>query len=236
MKAIALLSGGLDSTVALAKAREKHKIVLALNFDYGQRAARREDSAARRVANHYKIPYKNIKLEWLEAITDTALVKESRSLPLLKMSQLDNKKITTKTARAVWVPNRNGVFINIAAGFAEAVGARLIVTGFNREEAETFPDNSQGFMDAINKSLAFSTLNSVKVTSPTGKMDKVAIVKLGMKINAPLEFVWSCYEGGRTQGGQSAGSCKRCESCQRFMRACEKSKINPVPSPLFLKK
>ena len=62
----------------------------------------------------------------------------------------------------MWVPNRNGVFIAIAAAFAESLGADLVVTGFNAEEAATFPDNSAAFAAAATESLRFSTANGVR--------------------------------------------------------------------------
>src|SRR5204862_304097 len=64
-----------------------------------------------------------------------------------------------ETARAVWVPNRNGILVNIAAGFAESLGAASVVVGFNREEAETFPDNTLDFAAAATAALGFSTLS-----------------------------------------------------------------------------
>ena len=217
MRAIALLSGGLDSAVALANASKRHKIVLVLNFDYGQRSAKRETQSAFKIAKFYKIPCKNIKLSWLSQITNTALVSRTKKLPFLATEMLDDKKAANKSAKLVWVPNRNGVFVNIAASYAESMNAKVIITGFNAEEAQTFPDNSVPFMKAINKSLAFSTLANVKVESPTANLTKVGIVKLGRKLGVPFGLIWSCYEGGKKQ-------CGECESCKRSLRAFSRAR------------
>ena len=112
---IVVLSGGLDSTVALHLANGSTRIVQVLTFDYGQKAARQEVQAAKLIAQQYGLPQRTIVLNWLKDITDTALVAQSAAIPTLKPSELDDAVGRgQETARAVWVPNRNGVFINIA--------------------------------------------------------------------------------------------------------------------------
>ena len=204
MKGVAILSGGLDSTVSLAAARERMAVLLALTFDYGQRAAKRERAASARIARHYRIPHQVVEIPWLADLTGTALVNRRAALPRNEMSE--------RSAKAVWVPNRNGVFIEIAAAHAELMGATRLITGFNREEAETFPDNSPAYVDAVNRALSFSTANGVRVVSFTGDLDKRQIVSLGRRLEAPLKHIWPCYEGGRRW-------CGECESCLRSLRA-----------------
>jgi 7-cyano-7-deazaguanine synthase len=204
MKGVAILSGGLDSTVSLAAAARRMDLVLALTFDYGQRAARREREASARIARRYRIPHRVIGLPWLAAITRTALVDRRARLPEHEMSE--------RSAQAVWVPNRNGVFIEIAAAHAESLGAARLVTGFNLEEAATFPDNSPDYVDAVNRALSYSTANGARVVSFTARLDKPGIVRLGRRLGAPLDLVWPCYQGGREW-------CRRCESCLRSLRA-----------------
>ena len=88
----------------------------------------------------------------------------------------------------------------------------MVIAGFNAEEAVTFPDNSPAFISAANKALSYSTLSRVQVLSPTSDLNKTEIVRLGMEIDAPLDLVWSCYEGGEVM-------CGVCESCMRLRRA-----------------
>lgn len=206
MKGVAILSGGLDSTVSLAAATRKMDVVLAITFDYGQRAAKRERAAAAAIAKHYRIPHRVIAVPWLAELTGTALVNRRAELPRNEMS--------VRSAKAVWVPNRNGVFIEIAAAHAESMGATRLITGFNKEEAVTFPDNSPEYVAAVNRALSFSTANGVRVVSFTGNLEKKGIVRLGRRLGAPLEHLWPCYEGGRTWCGQ-------CESCLRSRRALD---------------
>ena len=214
-KSVVLLSGGLDSTVAFKRAIDMGDVLLALTFDYGQRAATQEAKAAAEMSARYNVEHRLIELPWLKGITKTALVCTDENMPELSADELDGAGgKTTESAKSVWVPNRNGVFINIAASFCEALGAELIITGFNMEEAATFPDNSPEFIEAINSSLGYSTLSKVKLLSPTSSLNKEEIVRLAMEINAPLELLWSCYEGGDKM-------CGSCESCMRLKRALE---------------
>ncbi|CCO07120.1 queuosine biosynthesis protein (fragment) [Desulforamulus hydrothermalis Lam5 = DSM 18033] len=164
MDSVVLLSGGLDSTVNLAYALTEGSVKLALTMDYGQRAARREIKAAAALAGYYNIRHQVVELPWLAQITATSLVKEEGSLPEPAAEELDNPDVTQKTAAAVWVPNRNGLFINIAACFAESLNCGQVVAGFNREEAATFPDNTPEFAAAAGKALAYATANQVRVS------------------------------------------------------------------------
>lgn len=213
MPAIVLLSGGLDSTVNAKRALDDTGIGLALTFDYGQRAAGRETAAASLMCHQLGIAHRIVDLPWLAELGRSALVDQSILLPRITAPELDQPRVTAgEAARAVWVPNRNGVFVNAAAAFAEAIGADTIVAGFNREEGATFPDNSAEFVDAANASLALSTLSRPKLVSYTLGLTKVEIVGLGRQIKAPIASIWSCYRGG-------AEHCWECESCARLERA-----------------
>lgn len=214
MPGIILLSGGLDSTVALALHLGKSVVDLAITFDYGQRANQREISAARSIAEHYHIPHKVVPLPFLQEQTFSALVNRSEGLPLMELSDLDDLDgQAQKSARQVWVPNRNGLFLNIAAVYAENMGeGAVLITGFNREEAATFPDNSLEFMAAMNLCFTFSTQNQVTVVSETSIYSKMEIVREGLRLHVPFEHIWSCYESEERVCGQ-------CESCLRLKRA-----------------
>ncbi len=216
MNSVVLLSGGLDSTVSLAQALREGKVQLCLTFAYGQRAATNEIKASSQIAKHYGLAHRVISLDFFADITQTALIDKEAILPTLTDQELDILEVSTQTAAAVWVPNRNGVFLNIAASFAEALGCDQVVTGFNREEALTFPDNSQSFVACANKALSYSTANGVRVVSYTQNLDKEEIVSLGNLLGIPFALLWSCYQSGDSL-------CGVCESCQRFFRALKKA-------------
>jgi 7-cyano-7-deazaguanine synthase len=211
-RAVALLSGGLDSVVATWAAQRTHAIALALTADYGQRAAQREAQAAGAVARLLGCPHVILDLRWLGALGGNALTDHAQAIPQLATDQLDDAAVTVESARSVWVPNRNGVLLNAAGAYADAWGCQAIVVGFNIEEATTFPDNTREFMAAADGFFALSTQSHPQVISPTAALNKRQIVALGRELGAPLQHVWSCYLGGDKP-------CEECESCRRLARA-----------------
>lgn len=217
--AIVLLSGGLDSSLSLVKAREECRIQYGLTFDYGQRSAKREIQAARAICRHYRMDHKTLELTFLDPVSGHPFFDKTKTCPQPRPEELNDRGILTQTARTVWVPNRNGVFLNIAAALAEARGIQRIYVGFNAEEAMTFPDNSADFVTAINRSFAFSTLNQVTVHAPTiGNVKKEILAQL-IRSDFPIRHLWSCYNDFETM-------CGACESCQRLKRAILENKLN----------
>lgn len=209
-KAIALLSGGLDSAVALALWMEAGgEIHRALTFDYGQRAAAREARAAEAFADRRGLPWERVHLTFLaEAAAASALVDPHRELPRGTPEQPGDRE----SAAAVWVPARNLVFLSAAAAVAEASGIGVLLTGFNAEEARTFPDNSPEFLESVNRCLALATAIAVRVESPTLAMDKPRIAGEARRLGIGRDELWSCYGAGRDP-------CGTCESCLRSIRA-----------------
>jgi len=214
-RAVVLLSGGLDSVAAAYLVREFAEPVLALTADYGQKAAKQELGAAYAVAMALEIPHRTVFIPFLKEAASGALVDPTASPPEPSLSDLDDTEgAAAASADAVWVPNRNGVLIGMAATWAEANDVDYVVCGFNREEARTFPDNSEAFIEATNHALALSTRNGVQVVAPTIAMDKIEIARAATAAGAPLHRCWSCYLGGDQP-------CGRCESCLRFRRALD---------------
>lgn len=176
-KGIILLSGGLDSLVSLGVGIEKYGISLALTFDYGQKAVEQEISTSKNICDYYKIEHKVIKLDWLKEVTHTALVS-NEDLP----EGIDNPE---QSAKNVWVPNRNGLFLNIAGSFADGNDYDYIIIGANKEEGQTFPDNTQEFIDKIDAEFEYSTQKHPKVVAPLINSDKNDIVKLALEHKIP---------------------------------------------------
>lgn len=216
-----ILSGGLDSTVSLAYLQEELDIKLAITFDYGQRAVKNEINSSKQIADFYNIEHKVIELPWLKEITKTALVNTANEIP-----SPDITKDTTESMKAVWVPNRNGAFLNIAASFCDSLNIDYIIFGANKEEASTFPDNSQEFINNINKSLEFSTLTKSKVLAPLIDFDKTQIASLGSSLKVPFHLIMSCYNENKRH-------CGECESCKRFKNALEKALLLDIKEKVF---
>ncbi len=216
MKQVVLLSAGLDSVVNLYLARERGEVALALTFDYGQRSARREVEQARELCRELGVPHRAVDLCWLGEWACTALTG-GKSLPLHSEEEWWGGGVDlAESAAAVWVPNRNGVFVNAGAAAAEALGAEALVAGLNAEEAAAFPDNSRGFVDAVNRAFGYSTRGSVRLVSYTLDWDKARIFKEGKRLRVAWRRLWSCYNDGEFM-------CGKCESCARLLRAAREA-------------
>lgn len=215
---IVLLSAGLDSTVNFYAALQESNVKLAITFDYGQKAALKEIQCAENLTKINGVNHKVIELPWFKSLGNSALNQNHQQIPKGRQVSIDNVDISNRTAKAVWVPNRNGLFLNIAACFAESLKAEVIVPGFNREEAITFPDNSLDFIRTTRKAFGFSTANHVDVQCYTITMSKAEIVDLGKKLQVPFEKIWPCYLDGEKW-------CGECESCLRAKRAFSLGKV-----------
>ena len=211
-KGIVLLSGGLDSLVSIAAASDFCKVELALTFDYSQRALKEEIEASSKIADFYGIEHKVVKLPFLSEITNNALVDDC--------ANLEFKTLDENSAKAVWVPNRNGLFLNIAASFADAKKYDYIIIGANKEEAGTFPDNSEEFLLKADEFFKFSTMAQPKILAPLKDLEKYEIINLALERAAPLEFLKSCYNSKEISGKKH---CGKCESCKRLHNAILKS-------------
>ena len=222
-RSIVLLSAGLDSVVAFKIAYDKCDETLCISYDYGQQARTKELEYASKICAKYHVKHIKIALPWFENFSGALTNKTA--IPELSEELLENFEITTETAKAVWVPARNLVFLAIAASFCENYDYDFIITGFNKEEAVTFPDNSYNFINLFNDTLKYGVLNKVEVRAPLIELNKIEIVKLGLEINAPIEWSWSCYTAQEKP-------CGVCESCVRRRAAFKSIQAH---DPLFMR-
>ena len=212
IQALVLISGGLDSVYNLYEACEKWPGgVMGLLFNYGQKAWESEKKATRFFVNDRQVPLEILDISNLFKGASSALVSQK---PIPKDVNLGDHEASRQSAKKVWVSNRNGVFLNAAACLAESFGIPLIIPGFNKEEASTFPDNSEDYVKKINECLLLSTSNGVRVHCFSIHLDKNQIMEKSLKLGVNTEKIWSCYDSGLKM-------CGFCESCRRFLRAKE---------------
>lgn len=211
-KAIAVLSGGLDCTVASSVFAKEYEIH-AITFNYGQKAFVKELKASKDICEKMGWTHEVIDLDWLAKISNSSL-NTSEDIPEVSIDDLDDFKKSSETASRVWVPARNTVFTSIALSYAESIGAEIIIVGWNGEEGTTFPDNSKEYLDKFNELINIGSPNKIRIEAPAIGIDKEEIVKLGIKVNAPMELSYSCYTGRDKH-------CGVCESCMRRKRAFE---------------
>ncbi len=194
---IILLSGGLDSLISLDIARKKCSITRALTFDYGQKAFEEEKLAATEICKFYKIQNEIIELPFLKKMLNNALTNPNNN----KLDEFNS----------VWIPNRNGLFLNIAATYCDNYKIDYIIFGANKEEARNFSDNSKEFSEISNNFFKYSTQQKPVVWAPCIDMNKIDIVNYAIKNNTPLKFLKSCYNSKENTNKKHCGKCMSCK-------------------------
>lgn len=215
-KGVVLLSGGLDSLVALDIATKKMDIVLALTFDYSQKAFEEEYTAAKKICDLYKIEHKTIKLPFLSEITNNALTNEN------------NKNFNE--LKSVWIPNRNGLFLNIAASFCDALDIDYIIFGANKEESGSFSDNKPEYIKISDESFKYSTLKHPTIFAPCSDMTKIDLVNYMIDNNIDFSLIKSCYQNKKETNKKH---CAKCMSCKLLYNAILNSKNKDLIGEIF---
>jgi len=202
-KAVILLSGGLDSATVLAMARADGYECYALGFDYGQRHEA-ELLAAERVAEAQGArEHKVVKLD-LRAIGGSALTDDSIEVPEEETSGIP----------VTYVPARNTIFLSIALGWAEVLGAQDIFVGVNAVDYSGYPDCRPEYIEAYEKMANLATRAGVEgyklsIRAPLMQMSKADIVREGSRLGVDYSLTVSCY-----QARPDGAACGRCDSCR----------------------
>jgi 7-cyano-7-deazaguanine synthase len=201
---VVLFSGGIDSTTALYWARARYARVTALSFDYGQRHGI-ELAFARRLVRHLSLPHQIFKVD-LRQVGGSALTDRAVSLPRFKRVEEIEKGIPS-----TYVPFRNGIFLSLAAAWAEANDIRTIVCGFNTLDSPNYPDTRTSFVRAMERAVNSGTKagggsRRMRIVAPFIRMKKSAIIKKGLSLGADYSYSISCYRGQEIPCGQ-------CSSC-----------------------
>jgi 7-cyano-7-deazaguanine synthase len=204
-KAVVLLSGGLDSTVTLAKAKEEGYEVYSLSFDYGQRHDKELESA-KKIAEWFKVEdHKVLKIDLIQ-IGGSALTDKSVEVPEKRKLEEIGEDIPI-----TYVPARNTILLAFAIGYAEVIDADAVFIGANALDYSGYPDCRPEYFEAIQKVADLGTKKGVEgkpiqIKTPLINMTKAEIVKEGARLNVPFQTTWSCYKGGEK-------ACGKCDSC-----------------------
>ncbi len=215
-KAIILLSGGLDSLVSLDIASKTYEVELALTFDYGQKAFLEEKEASSKIAKLYNIKHEIIELPFLNKITKNALT--------------DENKTDFNDFRELWIPNRNGLFLNVAACYCDKFNYDYIVIGVNKKEAQHFSDNSLSFIQNAQSFFEYSTQKHPKVLAPCQTYDKIEIINYVIDNKLDLSLLKSCYNSQKNTGKKHCGECM---SCKLLIEAIQQSKNPKLIEEIF---
>lgn len=209
-KAVVLLSGGMDSCVTAAIARTTHDLAL-LHASYGQRTERRERQAFESIADFWNVRERLVvRLDHFKQIGGSALTDSRIAVP----EGEPGAPVESSEIPPTYVPFRNAHFLSVAVSWAEVIGAKAIFIGAVAEDSSGYPDCRPEFYRVFQELVRAGTKPETQITmvTPVIGMRKSEIVKRGLKLGAPLQLTWSCYQF-------EDAACRACDSCRLRLRA-----------------
>jgi len=216
-KAICILSGGMDSTLASYIAKNDGYEIIAVHFNYGQRTQERELKAFRDICDDLEILEKyEIDIPFFTQIGASALTDKTIDIPTGGIEA--GVPIT-------YVPFRNGIFLSITAAIAEKEGATAMYIGVVQEDSSGYPDCTDLFISNMKKAINQGTKEDthIDIITPLVHLTKAQIVEEAIKLNVPLVHTWSCYK-------EEDEACGVCDSCRLRLNGFKiANQIDPIP-------
>ncbi|WP_428737847.1 7-cyano-7-deazaguanine synthase QueC [Sulfurimonas sp.] len=215
-KAVCIMSGGMDSTLAAYMMKNDGYEIVGVHFNYDQRTQTKE-------------------LECFEAICEKLDIKEKYVLDLdffarLGASALTDKNIDVPTSGieegipVTYVPFRNGIFLSMAAAIAEKEGASVIAIGVVEEDSSGYPDCRENYIEAMQNAINLGTKDetNIEIKMPLVHLKKSEIVQEALKLDVALELTWSCYKDENE-------ACGVCDSCRLRLNGFKQAgAIDPI--------
>jgi 7-cyano-7-deazaguanine synthase len=198
VKALVLVSGGMDSVTALHDAATCHQVVGALGFDYGSKHNPRELPLGAWHANKLGVPHRTIRLPFINDLFASTLLRSGGDIP--------DGHYEEATMKQTVVPFRNGIMLAIAAGYAESIGAEAVVIAAHAGDHAIYPDCRENFMQAMGAAITLGTYAHLALLRPFIDWDKTRILRRGTELKVDYARTWSCYKGGQRQCG-TCGTC-----------------------------
>ncbi|MGC9017410.1 MAG: 7-cyano-7-deazaguanine synthase QueC [Caldimicrobium sp.] len=213
--AVVLLSSGMDSAVCASVAREQYRLAF-LHVQYGQKSAAKELKHFQKLCEFFR-PEKVLIAEapFLKKIGGSSLTVEDLPIPEDEEGGIPS----------TYVPFRNGIFLSIAASWAEVISAKKIFIGVNQVDFSGYPDCRASFIEAFNQAIKEGTKpeTQIEIEAPLLNLSKKEIVLLGVKLGTPFELTWSCYKDTEV-------ACGRCASCKLRLKAFREAGVeDPIP-------
>jgi len=224
-KAVVLLSGGMDSCVCVAIARERHGAgnLALLHAMYGQRTEQRERQAFDAIADFYAATDRLVvRLEHFRAIGGSALTDKKIGVP---ENELGKPGAAGSRIPVTYVPFRNAHFLSVGVSWAEAIGAGAIYIGAVAEDSSGYPDCRPEYYRVFQELIRVGTRpeTHIEMATPVIGMKKSEIIRRGRELGAPLHLTWSCYQGETV-------ACGKCDSCLLRRQAFAVAGVcDPIP-------
>ena len=216
--AICLVSGGMDSCVTAAIAKQDNDELAFLHVSYGQRTEERERDSFDALADHFGVELRLvISLEHLARIGGSSLTDEE--IPVTTAN------LTSSVIPSSYVPFRNSHLLAAAVSWGEVIGASAIYIGAVAEDSSGYPDCRPEFYDAFQNVIDLGTKPETRITirTPVIYLKKSEIVQKGVDLGAPLHLTWSCYQ-------ETELACGKCDSCALRLRAFREAGVSdPIP-------
>lgn len=212
-RAVIALSGGMDSCVSAAIAKQEFDELYALHANYGQRTLKRELKAFNDVADYFGIKEKlTVDFTHLTQIGGSSLTDKNIDV---SKADLSNKEIPSS-----YVPFRNSNILSACVSWAEVLNAQAIFIGAVYEDSSGYPDCRPEYFSAFEKMIDIGTKpeTKIKIITPIINLSKEEIIKKGIVLKAPLHLTWSCYQDEEI-------ACGVCDSCALRLRGFQKAGI-----------
>jgi 7-cyano-7-deazaguanine synthase len=201
MKAVCLLSGGMDSSTLAYVAKSRGYTVLALHLNYGQRTERKEQKCAKKISSLlHADEFVEINLDYFTKFGASSLTDDT-----IAVEEFDPERAHIPNT---YVPFRNANLLSIATSFAESRGANAIFIGVQSLDYSGYPDCRPQFIEAFQRVIDLGTKDTTEITlfAPFINMTKTDILREGIRLGVPYEHTWSCYRNEETACG-TCGSC-----------------------------
>ena len=215
MRAVILLSGGMDSAVCAGIAVKEGYTLYVLHVNYRQRTSKKEMECAQNLAKYYNAEgFKVISLDFLKEIGGSALTDEGIDVPTEESEGIPPS----------YVPFRNSILLSLATAWAEVVGAKALFYGANFIDFSGYPDCRPLYFEAFQNLINVGTKDetSIKLKTPLSQMSKADIVRKGLELRVPFELTWSCYK-------ENEKACGVCDSCRLRLKGFrENGVIDPI--------
>lgn len=215
MEVVVVLSGGMDSAVALALAVENFgkTNVETLTFNYGSKHNAREHVSARALCEHYGVRNTLVNLDFI--------AKDFKSNLLIGGGEIPEGHYADESMKKTVVPFRNGIMLSIAIGYAESIDADQVHIGNHAGDHAIYPDCRTPFINAMKDAARTGTYKKIDICSPFGSMTKAQIANIGNNLNVPFGLTWSCYRGEDIH-------CGKCGTCFERIEAFKLAKITDL--------
>jgi 7-cyano-7-deazaguanine synthase len=205
MRAVVLMSGGLDSCVCAGMAQNRGYELHILFVKYGQKTEKKEEQCVKELTNYFKADLKILDLDFLKDIGGSSLTSD------VEVTRDDTGIPST------YVPFRNSIFLSLATAWAEILNANAVFYGANSVDFSGYPDCRPDYFKAFQNLIEKGTKRGdIKLIVPLAEMSKSEIVKKGIELRLPLEHTWSCYFN-------TEKACGKCESCRLRLKGFEEA-------------